>query len=68
MLPGPGFELSVLPEPGFVYAPVIEGQFAGYAYICIGNCTVGKVPVVYGKTLEQTQEIKKPFWSKFLKG
>lgn len=57
----------VLPEPGFVYAPVIEGQTAGNAYICIGDCAVGEVPVVYRKTVEQAKEMKKSFWNKVLK-
>ena len=43
----------VLPAPGFVFAPVAANQNAGYAYICIGNKAVGKVPVCYGQTVEK---------------
>lgn len=50
---------------GFVYAPVVKGQDAGCVYVCLGNKTVGKVPVVYGETVEMTEEEKKPsFWDR----
>ena len=50
---------------GFVYAPVVRGQDAGFVYVCLGNKTVGKVPVVYGETVEMTAEEKKPsFWDR----
>jgi D-alanyl-D-alanine carboxypeptidase len=57
-------EVSILLSgPGFVYAPVVQGQQAGVAYICIGDSCVGKVPLVYAQTVEQKQpEKKKPFW------
>lgn len=57
----------VLQEPGFVYAPVIEGQSAGCAYVCIGDVVVGQVPLVYGITIEQEQEQKSSFWQKIFK-
>ena len=44
----------VLPAPGFVYTPVVQGQEAGYAHICIGDKAVGKIPLIYGETVEQT--------------
>ena len=43
----------VLPAPGFVFAPVAANQDAGFAYICIGNNAVGKVPICYGQTVER---------------
>ncbi len=46
----------------FAYAPVVRGQEAGFAYICIGDDVVGKVPLVYGDTVEQKKEEKKHFW------
>ena len=52
----------VLEGPEFRYAPVVEGQHAGHAYICIGDKAVGKISVVYGKTVEQTVPKKKHFW------
>ena len=58
----------VLPKPGFVYAPVARGQEAGFAYLCLNGKTVGKIPLVYGETVE-TEEIKKQsLWVKLLKG
>ena len=45
-----------LPDPGFVYAPVSEGQAAGYAQIYLDDCWVGNVALYYGQTIEQTTE------------
>lgn len=50
-----------LSGPGFIYAPVSQGQAAGYAYICIEDEIVGKIPLVYGQTVEQTVPKKKSF-------
>ena len=56
----------VLPGPGFVYAPAVEGEAAGYAYILIEGKAVGKIPVTYGQTIEQEQTGEKSFWKKLL--
>ena len=57
----------ILSGPGFSYAPVVQGENAGVAYICIGDSCVGKVPVVYSQTVEQVQsKEKKYFWQKWL--
>ncbi len=48
-----------LPGPGFVYAPAVEGAEAGFAYVLIEGKTVGKLPVVYGQTIEQKKEEEK---------
>lgn len=66
------FTYSVAPEEnpqlmlsarGPVFAPVAEGEEAGFAYILIERKAVGKVPVVYGRTSEQKQEEpERPFW------
>ena len=54
-----------LPGPGFIYAPAVEGADAGVAYALLGGKAVGKVPVVYGQTVEQTPEVsKKHFWQR----
>ena len=53
-----------LPGPGFVYAPAVEGADAGVVYVLIEGKAVGKVPVVYGATIEQTQPEEKSFWQK----
>lgn len=53
----------------FSFAPVVQGQSAGYAYICIGDNCVGKVPIVYAQTVEQRKEEKKTnFWSRLFGG
>ncbi len=54
----------VLPGPGFVYAPAVEGADAGIAYVLINGKAVGKVPVVYGTTVEQEKTEEKNFWQK----
>lgn len=47
-----------LTGPGFVYAPVVQGQDAGYAYVCLQDRVIGKIPLIFGQTveLEQVQE------------
>ena len=56
----------ILSGPGFTYAPVVQGEKAGTAYICIGDSCVGKVSVVYSQTVEQEQPPKKKhFWEKW---
>ena len=45
-----------LSGPGFVYAPVVRGQEAGYAYICLGDKTIGKILITFGDTVEQEEE------------
>ena len=54
----------VLPGPGFVYAPAVEGAEAGFAYVLINGTVIGKVSVVYGATVEQEAEEQKGFWQK----
>lgn len=53
-----------LPGPGFVYAPVAQGADAGFAHICVNGRSVGKVPVIYGETVEKTPEEDKSFMEK----
>ena len=58
----------MLSKTGFVYAPVAQGQEAGYAYLCLNGKTVGKIPLIYGQTVEM-KEIKEPsLWEKLFKG
>ena len=54
----------MLPGPGFVYAPAVEGADAGVAYVLLEGKAIGQVPVVYGQTIEQIPEEKKSFWEK----
>ena len=58
----------VLQKKGFVYAPVAEGQNAGFAYVCIDSKPVGKVPLVYGKTVEKEISEPKPLWRRLFGG
>lgn len=55
----------VLPGTGFIYAPVAQGQEAGVAYICIEDAVIGKVPLIYGQTVEQKEIEKKSFWDRW---
>ena len=55
----------VLQEMSLVYAPVVRGQDAGTAYICVDDVVLGKIPLVYGETVEQFVEEKTSFWKKF---
>lgn len=48
----------VIPGTGFVYAPIVQGQEAGFAYVCIGEQVVGKIPLEYDETLEQSEPVK----------
>ena len=48
----------VLPTPGFVYAPVVQGQQAGYAHVLLDGAPVGKIPVLYGATVEMQKDEK----------
>ena len=54
----------MLPGPGFVYAPAVEGADAGVAYVLIEGKAIGKVPVIFGETIEQIPEEEKSFWQK----
>ena len=44
-----------LPEPGFVYAPVSVGQKAGIASVYLQDRCIGRIPLIYGQTIEQEQ-------------
>lgn len=54
----------VLPGAGFVYAPAVAGADAGYVYVLVNGKAVGRVPVVYGKTIEQIPEPTQGFFQK----
>ncbi len=58
----------LLPAPGFVYAPVVRGQKAGFAHILVDGKAVGKVPLLYGETVEKQKEPERSFWQKLLEG
>ena len=56
----------ILAGPGFVYAPVAKGQDAGVAHICLGGKSIGKVPLIYGDTVEKDPEPERPWWQRLL--
>ncbi len=58
----------VLSGTGFVYAPVVEGQYAGVAHICVGDKEIGEVPMVFGQTVEQEQDPKPSVWERLFAG
>ena len=58
----------VMPQKGFVYAPVAQGQDAGFAYICIDGNPVGKVPLIYGQTIETDVTEPPSFWARLFGG
>ena len=58
------FEI-IIQGPGFAYAPIACDQEAGFAYVCIGDKTVGKIPLIYGSSVA---EQKVNFWKKLWKG
>lgn len=58
----------LIPGSGFVYAPVTEGADAGFVYVCINGKTVGKVPVVYGETIEKIPQENKNFFERLIGG
>jgi len=55
---------TMLPGPGFVYAPVAQGQDAGFGYVLLLDKAIGKIPLVYGRTIEQLPEPEKGLWQK----
>lgn len=58
----------ILPKPEFVYAPVVQGQEAGFAYVCLQGKPVGKIPLIYGQTVEIPVEEEPSVWEKLFKG
>ena len=58
----------LLPGNGFVYAPVTEGADAGFVYVCIDGNRVGKVPVIYGETIEKLPQQRRSFWERLTGG
>ena len=58
----------VINHTGFVYAPVVQGQNAGYAYVCLEDQPVGKIPLIFGETVEQELPEKPSFWERLFGG
>ncbi len=58
----------LLSGKGFVYAPVVKGAEAGFAYICLNGKAVGKVKVTFAQTVELQPEEKISFWQRIFGG
>ena len=58
----------IIPGPGFVYAPVSGGADAGFAHVCIQGKSVGKIPLVYGNTVELQPREEKSFLKSLIGG
>lgn len=59
----------LLPRQGFVYAPVVEGSEAGFAFFVLGDEAIGSVPLIYGETVErQAQEEEKSILQRIFGG
>lgn len=58
----------LLSGPGFAYAPVVEGKQAGTAYLFLGEKQIGKIPVVYGKTVEKRLQEKRSLLQRIKEG
>ncbi len=58
----------MMPGPGFVYSPVTEWADAGYAYVLLQGKAVGKIPVVYGQTVEKEEAQELTLWEKLFGG
>ena len=58
----------VVPGSGFVYAPVEQGQNGGYAYVLLGDHVIGKIPLVFGESVEQKREPERSFWQRVFGG
>lgn len=56
---------TMLSGPGFVFAPVVEGAKAMDAYVLLEGTAIGKIPTVYGRTIEMKQE--KGFFDKLFR-
>ena len=69
MLAAPGEKASVLlPGPGFVYAPAVKGAELGVAPVLIRGTLVGRIPVVFGATVEKETEQQPGFFRRLLGG
>ena len=54
----------VLQERSITYAPISAGEEAGIACVQVDGAIIGKIPIVYGQTIERTEIKKVPFWKK----
>ena len=57
-----------LPSPGFVYAPISQGEDAGYAHIFVEGKAVGKILLTYADTVEMESIPVLPWWKRIFSG
>ena len=60
----PEIELS---GSGFAYAPVAYGADGGFAHICINGKEIGRVPLIYGDTVEMEPQEEENFFRRLFK-
>ena len=58
----------ILPVPGFVYAPVVEGGSAGYGNICLDGVLLERVELFYADTVEKENSSALFSWRCLWKG
>ena len=64
-----GERISILLSgTGFAYAPVVQGEDAGFAHILVDGKPVGKVRMQYHETIEREKEPERSFWEKLFGG
>ena len=77
LLAGEGFSYALAPGENprivisgqnFVYAPIARGQSAGYAYVMLEEKIIGKIPLIYGRTVESEQTEKRSLWQRLFGG
>ncbi len=51
--------------PGFVYAPAVMGGEAGFIHVLVEGKSVGRIPIVYGSTIEQVKDEHIPWYKRF---
>ena len=57
-----------LQECGAVYAPVVESQIAGNAFVEVDGVVVGTVRLLYGSTIERQKDNEVPFLKRLFGG
>ena len=60
--------LTILPGPGFAYAPVVRGAAAGEMLVVVSGTVLGRIPVSYGRTVEQETEEESTIWDRIFGG
>ena len=58
----------IISGTGFAFAPVVKGQSAGFAHICLGDNSIYKLPLVYAETVEQQTRKEPGFFEKLFGG